>query len=157
MKWDLIFSPSKCQVIQATTARFPIPTSYNLHGQSLGTLSSARYLGVYLSWNLSWNTHVERVASTTNRLNSKMHLSDPRSPTAQVCQQCLRSNIDKLEMVQRRAARILSDYSRYSSVTTMLETLGWSSFEQRRAESRLCLFYKIVHSLVAVLDARIRT
>ena len=32
----------------------------------------------------------------------------------------------------------------------MLTHLGWRSLEQRRNDSRLCLFYKITHGLVAV-------
>ena len=28
--------------------------------------------------------------------------------------------------------------------------LGWRALEQRRADARLCLFYKVVHGLVAV-------
>ena len=32
----------------------------------------------------------------------------------------------------------------------MLDRLGWRSLAQRRADARLCLFYKIVHGLVAV-------
>ena len=54
-------------------------------------------------------------------------------------------------MVQRRAARwTLSRYSAYDSVTSMLGELGWRSLEDRRTDARLCLFYKIVHGLVAV-------
>ena len=62
-----------------------------------------------------------------------------------------KSNIARLEMVQRRAARwTLSEYSPYASVTQMLQSLGWRSLEQRRSDSRLCLFYKIVYGLVAI-------
>ena len=32
----------------------------------------------------------------------------------------------------------------------MLTQLGWRSLEQRRNDSRLCLFYKIIHGLVAI-------
>ena len=54
-------------------------------------------------------------------------------------------------MVQRRAARwTLDNYTRKASVTEMLTHLGWRSLEQRRNDSRLCLFYKIIHGLVAV-------
>ena len=54
-------------------------------------------------------------------------------------------------MVQRRAARwTLSRYSAYDSVTSMLGELGWRSLDDRRTDARLCLFYKIVHGLVAV-------
>ena len=53
--------------------------------------------------------------------------------------------------MQHRAARWVScNYVRLASVTDMIETLGWRSLAQRRAHARLCLFYKIIHGLVAV-------
>ena len=40
-------------------------------------------------------------------------------------------DVNKIEMVQRMAARwVLGDYSSYSSVTDMLEKLGWHALEQ---------------------------
>ena len=60
-------------------------------------------------------------------------------------------NIDKIEMVQRTEARwTLSNYSTNASVSEMLQFLGWRSLEQRRSDARLCLFYKVIHGLVAV-------
>ena len=57
----------------------------------------------------------------------------------------------KIEIVQRWAARwVLGDYSPYSSVSDMLDKLGWRTLEQRRSDSRLVLFYKILHCYVAV-------
>ena len=54
-------------------------------------------------------------------------------------------------MVQRRAARrVFSDYSPYSSVSDMFEKLGGRTLEQRRADSRLVLFYKLIYGYVAV-------
>ena len=62
-----------------------------------------------------------------------------------------KSNIHKIEMVQRRAAcRTLCRFSSYDSVSDMLGDLGWRSLEDRHTDSRLCLLYKIVHGLVAV-------
>ena len=47
-------------------------------------------------------------------------------------------NISKLEMVQRRAARFaLNDFSRYSSVSRMLNQLGWPMLKQRRNEAKV--------------------
>ena len=61
------------------------------------------------------------------------------------------SNIHKIEMVQRRAARwTLDNYSRQASVTEMLNHLDWHSLEQRRNYSWLCLFYRIIYGLVAI-------
>ena len=65
--------------------------------------------------------------------------------------QIIQININKVEAVQCRAARwVTHDYSSYSSVTQMINTLGWRSLEQRRADARLIMFYKIVHGLVEI-------
>ena len=62
-----------------------------------------------------------------------------------------KQEIFQLEKVQRRAVRWTTSYYDYrSSVTAMLQSLGWRTFEQRWADARLCLFYKIVYGLVAV-------
>ena len=61
--------------------------------------------------------------------------------------------INKIEMVQRRAVCwVNSNYSTYASMSSMLDSLGWQSLEDRRADARLILFlfYKIVYNLVAV-------
>ena len=59
--------------------------------------------------------------------------------------------LDKVEMVQRRAARwTLNDYARTTSVTSLQSQLNWQTLEERRSVARLCLFYKIVNGLVAV-------
>jgi hypothetical protein len=58
---------------------------------------------------------------------------------------------NKIEMVQRRAARYACNrYHNTSSVTDMLQTLTWPSLQQRRLKTKLIMFYKIVHHIVAV-------
>ena len=50
----------------------------------------------------------------------------------------VKHHINKIEMVQRRAARLCcNDYSPYSSVSDMIDKLGWQTFQQRRSTSRL--------------------
>ena len=52
---------------------------------------------------------------------------------------------DKDERVLRVAARsVKSRYTRYSSVSDMLDELGWPPLSQRRQEARLILFYEII-------------
>ena len=55
-------------------------------------------------------------------------------------------------MVQKRAARrwTLCHFSTYDSVSNMLGELVWRSLEDGCTESRVCIFYKIVHGLVTV-------
>ena len=60
-----------------------------------------------------------------------------------------RRNIDKLEAVQRRAARfVLGNYHYTSSVTEMLHSLKWSSISSRVNAFKLQMMYKIIHRIV---------
>ena len=60
-------------------------------------------------------------------------------------------NVDKIEMVQRHAARfVCHDYSRYSHVSTLINALGWESLEQRRLNNQVCMFYKIYSGVVGI-------
>ena len=57
----------------------------------------------------------------------------------------------KVEMVQQRAARwTLKRYHNTSSVTDMLENLGWRTLEQRRVDVQLALLFKIYNGLIPV-------
>ena len=59
--------------------------------------------------------------------------------------------INKIEMVQRRAARyVTSRYRRTSSVTSMIEHLEWESLEARRTKHQLTMLFKITHDLVDI-------
>ena len=63
----------------------------------------------------------------------------------------LQKDIVKLESVQRRSARfVLNDYARLSSVTNMLQRLGWSTLEQRRNSLKIFMLYKIIHGIVHI-------
>lgn len=60
-----------------------------------------------------------------------------------------KTNIDKLEMVQRRAARFaLNRYHNTSSASDVLQQLVWASLQERRMVLRLCMFYKIQKGVV---------
>ena len=45
----------------------PIKTDYLLHGQVLEAVTCAKYLGVDISSDLSWNSHVDRITGNANR------------------------------------------------------------------------------------------
>ena len=58
---------------------------------------------------------------------------------------------DILDKVHRRRARfVYNDYRRDSSVTEMLESLGWDSLESRRCKSQINMMGKIVGGRVAI-------
>ena len=60
-------------------------------------------------------------------------------------------DIQCVESVQRRAARFVhKDYSRHSSVTSMLQSLEWPDLESRRKANDLTMFYKILSRQVNI-------
>lgn len=167
--WDMEFNPSKCQVLHINRSKQPIHSRYTLHGQTLESVDSAKYLGVHISKDLTWNTHVSNITSnayktlgfikrnvnTANQsvreLAYKTFVRPQLEYASTVWCPPTKVNIDRVEMIQRRAARwVKSNYSTYDSVTKMLNSLGWRSLEQRRFDARLIMFYKIVYGLVAV-------
>ena len=69
-----------------------------------------------------------------------------------------KSNKDKIEKVQRRAARfVLNNFRRKASVSEMLHDLGWQSLDGRQQDQRLVLFYKIINGLPSVETENILT
>ena len=55
-------------------------------------------------------------------------------------------DINKLESVQRRAARwVTRDYRYSSNMSAMLQDLNWRTLNQRRIDSLLVLLYKVIY------------
>ena len=168
-QWDMEFNPSKCQVIHITRSKKLIDTTYYLHNTKLESTSSAKYLGVTIAEDLTWNKHINNITKKANqtlgflRRNIKVHSEELKStayktlvrPQLEYCSSVwsphTETAINQVEAVQRRAARWTKhDYGRTSSVTDMLQSLQWRRLDQRRIDSRLSLCYKITNSLVAI-------
>ena len=82
-------------------------------------------------------------------------IQKPCPPTARVRLYCVVPHtyldINKLESLQRRAARWVTCYYQYTfSMTTMLQDLNWRTLDQRHIDSRLVLLYKVTYNLVAI-------
>ena len=61
------------------------------------------------------------------------------------------TNINKLEAVQRRAARFVTgDYRTTSSVSEIITDLGWETLLQRRTQAKLVMMYRITHSIIDI-------
>ena len=168
-QWDMHFNPSKCQVIHITKKKIPLDTQYILHGTVLEAVSSAKYLGVTLSDDLSWNTHIDNITKKASQTlgfirrnlkvrSEKVKLAAYKTlvrPQLEYCSPVWSphqvTKITQLEMVQRRAARwVKQDYARTSSVTNMLSSLQLRTLELRRIDQSLILMHNIVRQNVAI-------
>ena len=60
-------------------------------------------------------------------------------------------DIDKLNKIQRAAARfVTNNYQRKSSVTALIKDLGWTDLQTKRKNFRLTSLYRILNRLITV-------
>ncbi|MCW4309230.1 MAG: reverse transcriptase family protein [Candidatus Thiodiazotropha endolucinida] len=168
-KWGMLFHPEKCSTLRVTKSQSPVLYDYSLKGQILQAESQSKYLGVDLTSKLSWNTHIDRIVKKGNCMlgflqrNLRINNQDTKAsayftivrPIVEYCSTVWNPHTsqakDKIEMVQRRAARYATNrYRNKSSVTDMLETLSWETLETRRTKAQLTMMFKIFHGLVDI-------
>ena len=62
------FQPVKCNIMQITRKRVKkITASYSLEGTVLENVEKIKYLGVTITNDLKWNTHVSNICTKANR------------------------------------------------------------------------------------------
>lgn len=171
-KWLMEFHLNKCQVLSITRKQTPIFYNYILHGQVLEHVQSAKYLGCTINKDLDWAEHIQNITNKANgtlaflRRNLNIGSTKVKSQayhsfvrpileySSTVWDPHHKKDVNRIEMVQRRAARYVTNrYRNRSSVGDMLEDLEWENLERRRQLARLAMLYKIDRQLVAV-DSR---
>ena len=65
--WKMKFHATKCNVLSITGNWTPIKADYALHGHKLSRLTSAKYLGVTITDDLKWDSHISEVCAKANR------------------------------------------------------------------------------------------
>jgi hypothetical protein len=66
--WGMEFHSGKCNSMSITRARSPFERRYTLKGNILEDVKETKYLGLALSSNLNWNTHIGNITSKANKL-----------------------------------------------------------------------------------------
>ena len=169
-QWCMSFNAAKCSSIAMTRKHKKILHQYKLHNQTLERVDKATYLGVQLSSDLSWASHINKTCDKANkqvaflRRNLRINTTHVKEtaykglvrPILEYYSPVwdpynIKKYVTNIEKVQRRAARfVCRRFHNMSSPTEMIQQLKWESLEHRRRISRLTMFYKIQHGLVAV-------
>ena len=66
-KWGMRFQPVKCNLMQLTKKHNKIDATYRLEGRVLENVESIKNLGVTITRDLKWNSHISNACSRVNR------------------------------------------------------------------------------------------
>ena len=138
------------------------PCFIYLGGTDLGNVESIKYLGVTITSDLRWNTHVSNVCTKANRtlgfLRRNLY-SCPQEVKEAAYKGLVGPVLDygssvwdspgvvlqeEFESVQKRAARFVTGNYNYAtgSMSGILGQLKWESLKKRRKDNRFILLYK---------------
>ena len=150
-------------MMQLTNKRVnKIEASYTLEGTVLENVDSFKYLGVTITNDLKWNTHINNICTKANRTLGFLRrnlFSCPQDVKEAAYKGLVRPVLEygssvwdphtkclqeELEKVQNRAARFVTRNYTFEegSMTGILEQLRWESLKKRRTDNRLILLYK---------------
>ena len=122
------FQPVKCNMMQLTNKRSSkIQANYTLEGTVLENVESIKYLGVTITNDLKWNTHISNVCTKANRtlgfLRRNLYFCPPEDVKEATYKGLVRPVLEygisvwdphthglqeELEKVQNRAARFVT-------------------------------------------------
>ena len=167
--WLMRFNAAKCHLLKITRQHKYHPTSYTIKGVQIQQVDHHPYLGVELTSDLTWKTHISNITSKANRILNllRRHLygcnQEVKSRaftslvrphleySSSVWDPYFKQDISAIEKVQRKGARFITgNYSHRDSVTSMLDTLHWPPLQDRRKVRRLTHLYKAVNNLSPV-------
>ena len=164
--WGMRFNASKCNIIHMGNVKSQF--FYQLNNQILQSVSNAVYLGVTLTYDLSWSQHVATIVSKAHQRLGFIRRNLRGSPykcretafialTRSQLEYCssiwdpiLNKDSDSIEKVQRKAARWARGQYGSISVTQLLKDLKWRPLADRRRDHRIILLYKILHGSVNI-------
>ena len=162
-KWGMRFQPVKCNMMQLTRKHLnKVQASYTLEGTALENVENIKYLGVTITNDLKWNTHISNICTKAYRTFGFLRrtlFSCPQNVKEAVYKGMVRPILEygssvwdphtdmlqeQLEKVQNRATMFVTRIYVYEtgSMTGILGQLKWESLKKRRKDNRLILLYK---------------
>ena len=159
-KANINFNSSKCKVLTISRRRRPITTNYHLGSTDLKRVDSEVDLGITVTSNLCWNTHITQIVNKSNKMLGLLRRTCPLLTDcdvrrtlylslvkSQLCyatevwspSQC--NNKIKLERIQRRATRWILQ-TRDIAYRDRLRTLNLLPLSYDREMKDLIFFFK---------------
>ena len=71
--WKMAFHPDKCNVLTISCNKTSVKFNYCLHGHVLKVVDKAKYLGVTISEDLKWESHINNICGKANKTLGFLH------------------------------------------------------------------------------------
>ena len=153
------FQPVKCNMMQVTRKHLnTIQASYTLEVAVLENVDNINYLGVTITNDLKWNTHISNICTKANRTLGFLRrtlFSGPKNMKEAAYKGMVRPIVvygssvwdphpDKLQEELEKVQKFVTSNYVYEtgSMTGILGQLKWESLKKRRKDNRLILLYK---------------
>ena len=163
----LKFNTSKCRQMFISRKRVHsiAPPSFTIDGSPLIEVMEYKYLGVTLTSDMTWSSHISNVCIKSRKLvgllyrrfyrNSSSHtllklyksfIRPHLEYSSIVWSPYLKGEVEALEKVQKFALRVCTK-SWDSDYQDLLQRTSLTTLQTRRVQASLCHVYKIIHSL----------
>ncbi len=137
--------------------------SLKIKNEPLDVVQSVKYLGVQVDRHLDWSDHTKAVTAKVSRAIGFLKYARPFIPfktlkalytsivephfryCCSVWGCCGSTQITKLQKLQNRAARIVTNSSYYSSGLKLVSQLGWKTIETLINEELQIMVYKSIN------------
>ena len=162
-QWLVTFCPQKTEFMNLSLRQKDETDSPIFEGQPLKTVQSHKHLGVTFTSNLSWSEHINSIVTSSSKsidvmkklkysLDRKtletiyMSFVRPKLEYASIIwHDCTQTESELLESIQLDAARVVTGAKRGTSHAKIYQECGWQTLSERRENSQLIQFYKMVH------------
>jgi hypothetical protein len=166
-EWKLLLNTAKSEHL---TLRLKVDQTFVIANQDIPKVNKVRDLGVMISDDVKWKTHIQKIRSKANILSHiilKTFLSDNTQLLVNLYKTYVRpimeyntctwsphykEDIDSLEAVQGSFTRRVCQRGNisYTSYTDRLTKLNLESLQTRRIKNDLILLYKMMNNLVDI-------
>ena len=170
-KWKMEFHPGKCQLLRITNkSKHYIQADYFIHNTKIKLEESAKYLGISIDSKLKWKPQYNSLCKKANGVLAFLRRNFHSCPT-QIKNNCYKTLVrpildyggtvwdphymkdkEKIEKIQKRAARFVTNNYRFESGNTKInmQNLNWEPLEERRAKAKVTSLFKARLGLVDI-------
>ena len=164
--WLVTFNPDKTKSLHVSLKPNTNHPSLYFDNHELKIVDTHKHLGITFNRTLSWGDHIDSLCTKSNMKLFTMaklkHILDRKTlktmyisfvrPTLEygniIWQNCNDNESERLECIQKRAARIITGCIKRTPTNLLYEECGLEYLETRRNRQLLLFFHKLLHDNV---------